>query len=78
MRLSDKNESTGKFANFFAHGLKVIKANGHFRIYARSVNQNQVYFLMSHGKIIHHGKRKHILRMWNRYVPLMTSNYMQA
>lgn len=68
--------SQGKFAAFFFSGLKIVKANGHYRIYRRGVNQNSQYFLMSHGKIIHAGKRKHILRMWNRYLPAIADSSM--
>ena len=72
--------SQGRFAKFFASGLKIVKSQGLYRIYTRSVNQNGQYFLLSGDKIIHAGKRKHILAMWKRYEPAMdrVDRYLQA
>jgi hypothetical protein len=72
--------SNGRFANSFASGLKVVKSSGLYRVYARSVNQNGLYFLMSGSRILHVGKRAHILRMWKRYEPAMdlVARYLQA
>lgn len=73
--------SQGKFANFFTSGLQLVKHDGgHLRVYVRKVNQNHSYFLMSKGKILHVGGRKHILAMYRRYVPLerMLNRYLQA
>jgi hypothetical protein len=71
--------SQGKFAAFFFSGLKIVKTDGgHIRVYARSVNQNATYYLMSRGQIIHCGKRKHIMAMFRRYVPVAVDSYMQA
>tara|TARA_R110000782_G_scaffold5831_4_gene20154 strand:+ start:158 stop:385 length:228 start_codon:yes stop_codon:yes gene_type:complete len=72
--------SNGRFATSFASGLKVVKSHGLYRIYTRRVNQNGQYFLMSGNKILHVGKRAHILRMWRRYEPAMAlvARYLQA
>lgn len=65
--------STGKFANFFSHGLRVVRSNGRVSVLVRSLNQNPTYYLQSNGKILHVGGRKHIMRMFRRYVPVQQS-----
>jgi len=65
--------STGNFAKFFNHGLKVVRSNGRVTVLVRSLNQNPTYYLQSNGRVLHVGGRKHIMRMFRRYVPVQQS-----
>lgn len=67
MNLSELSYSRGVFANFFLSSLKIVKSDGHLRMYIRTVNQTSQYYIMNHGKITNAGKRKHIVAMWNKH-----------
>jgi|TARA_R110000851_G_scaffold166806_1_gene312198 hypothetical protein len=66
MNVSELSYSRGVFANFFLSSLKIVKSDGHLRMYIRTVNQTSQYYIMNRGKITNAGKRKHIVAMWNK------------
>jgi hypothetical protein len=54
---------------FPAGSVKILCSSEGLTLYRRQLNQAALYFISYFGTVIHVGKRKHCVNMFNRYRP---------